>query len=253
MQIANCSAVVTGAASGLGAATARLLAEAGVRVALFDLNAAEGGQLARELGGVFAQVDVADEASVNAGLDMAARAQGEARILVNCAGVIDAAKTTSKGMPHPLPVFERIIRINLIGTFNCIRLAATRMAALHPLDGGERGVIVSTASVAAYDGQMGQAAYAASKSAVAGMTLPIARDLARVGIRVMAIAPGIFETAMVAGLPSEVQSSLHASVPFPPRLGAPAEYAALVKHICENSYLNGEVIRLDGAIRMPPR
>lgn len=252
MNINNCAAVVTGGASGLGEASARALADAGAKVAIFDMNAERGELVANEIDGVFAQVDVSDENSVINGLDLAAAKHDDARILVNCAGIAIGQKTTSKGEAHSLNDFQRVISINLIGTFNCIRLAATRMAALDLID-GERGVIVNTASVAAFDGQVGQAAYSASKGGVAGMTLPIARDLSRDAIRIMTIAPGIFKTPMMAGMPEEVQESLGASVPFPSRLGEPAEYAALVKHICENQYLNGETIRLDGAIRMQPR
>lgn len=252
MNLNGVAAVITGGASGLGEATARVLANAGAKVALFDLNEERGRKVAAELGGVFAKVNVADEASVLHGLDAAAGAHGEARVLVNCAGIAYAAKTTSRGTPHGLAEFEKVIRVNLVGTFNCIRLAATRMAALEPL-GEERGVIVNTASVAAFDGQVGQAAYSASKGGVVGMTLPIARDLSRDGIRVITIAPGIFHTPMLDELPEEVQKSLGASVPFPQRLGNPAEFGGLVRHICENGYLNGEVIRLDAAIRMPPK
>ena len=252
MNLNGVAAVITGGASGLGEATARVLANAGAKVALFDLNEERGRKVSAELGGVFAKVNVADEASVLHGLDAAVAAHGEARVLVNCAGIAYAAKTTSRGTPHGLAEFEKVIRVNLVGTFNCIRLAATRMAALEPL-GEERGVIVNTASVAAFDGQVGQAAYSASKGGVVGMTLPIARDLSRDGIRVITIAPGIFHTPMLDELPEEVQKSLGASVPFPQRLGNPAEFGGLVRHICENGYLNGEVIRLDAAIRMPPK
>jgi NAD(P)-dependent dehydrogenase (short-subunit alcohol dehydrogenase family) len=252
MDLNGVPAVVTGGASGLGEATARVLADAGAKVALFDLNEERGRRVAGELGGVFAPVNVADEASVVSGLDLAAGAHGEARILVNCAGIAFAAKTTSRGAPHGLAEFEKVIRVNLVGTFNCIRLAATRMAALEPV-GEERGVIVNTASVAAFDGQVGQAAYSASKGGVVAMTLPVARDLSRDRIRVVTIAPGIFHTPMLDELPEEVQKSLGASVPFPQRLGDPAEFGRLARHICENAYLNGEVIRLDAAIRMPPK
>ena len=252
MEIKGQAAVVTGGASGLGEATARVLAGAGAKVTLFDLNEERGRAVAGELDGLFAPVNVADEESVTRGLDAAAAAHGELRILVNCAGIAYARKTTSRGEAHGLREFEKVIRVNLIGTFNCIRLAATRMAALQPL-GEERGVIVNTASVAAFDGQVGQAAYAASKGGVAAMTLPIARDLSRDAIRVVTIAPGIFHTPMLNALPEDVQKSLGASVPFPQRLGDPAEYGGLVRHICENAYLNGEVIRLDAAIRMPPK
>ena len=253
MNISECAAVVTGAASGLGEATARGLAGSGARVALLDLDEQRGEQVARDIGGLFIQADVSSEKSVSQALDAASRAHAEARILVNCAGIIIARKTTNKGEAHMLADFQRVINVNLVGTFNCIRLAATRMLDLKQINGEERGVIVNTASIAAYDGQTGQAAYAASKGGVVGMTLPIARDLAKVNIRVVTLAPGIFKTPLMAGLPEQVQASLAASVPCPPRLGTPAEYAAMVRHICENAYLNGETIRLDGALRMAPK
>lgn len=248
------AAVVTGGASGLGAATARMLAQTGVRVTVFDRNVNEGTRIASEIGGIFADVDVTDQASVEAGFALARSAHGQERILVNCAGIAPVAKTTSRGEPHPMDLFEKVISVNLIGSFRCLSIASTGMASLEPVttDGG-RGVIVSTASVAAFDGQIGQAAYAASKAGVAGMTLPVARDLSKSGIRVMTIAPGIFETPMLLGLSQEVQDSLGQQVPFPSRLGKAAEYAQLVKTICENDMLNGETIRLDGAIRMAPR
>ncbi|MBT7951446.1 MAG: 3-hydroxyacyl-CoA dehydrogenase [Gammaproteobacteria bacterium] len=253
MDIKDCAAVVTGGASGLGEACARKLAAKGAKVTIFDLNAERGELVAKDINGVFAQVNVTEEDSVNQGLDTASAAYGEARILVNCAGIAIGQKTTSKGAAHVLADFERVIKINLIGSFNCIRLTATRMAALELINAEERGVIVSTASVAAYDGQVGQAAYAASKGGIVGMTLPIARDLSRDAIRVMTIAPGIFQTPLMDNLPQEVQDSLAVSVPNPARLGDPAEFAALVQHICENAYLNGETIRLDGSIRMAPK
>lgn len=253
MNISDCAAVVTGGASGLGEATARRLAKSGARVTLFDLNEEQGEQVAKDIGGLFVKVNVTDEGSVITGLDTSEKAHGGTRILVNCAGIAIGQKTTSKGTPHVLEDFQRVININLIGTFNCIRLAATRMVAQDLVNEEERGVIINTASVAAFDGQIGQAAYAASKGGVAGMTLPIARDLSRNGIRVVSIAPGIFKTPMMAGMPQQVQDSLAASVPFPARLGDPDEYAAMVQHICENAYLNGETIRLDGAIRMAPK
>jgi NAD(P)-dependent dehydrogenase (short-subunit alcohol dehydrogenase family) len=248
------AAVVTGGASGLGAATARMLAAEGVKVTLFDRNGEQGAQVAKEIGGVFADVDVTDQASVEAGFDAARAAHGQERILVNCAGIAPVGKTTSRGEPHPMDMFEKVISVNLIGSFRCIALASTGMSSLDPVtaDGG-RGVVVSTASVAAFDGQIGQVAYAASKAGVAGMTLPVARDLSKLGIRVMTIAPGIFETPMLLGLSQEVQDSLGQQVPFPSRLGRATEYAQLVKSICENDMLNGETIRLDGAIRMTPR
>jgi len=248
------AAVVTGGASGLGAATARMLATEGVKVTLFDRNVSQGEAVAAEFGGVFADVDVTSQESVEAGFEKARAAYGQERILVNCAGIAPVAKTTSRGEPHPMDMFEKVVAVNLIGSFRCLSIAATGMAAVDPVtaDGG-RGVIVSTASVAAFDGQIGQVAYAASKAGVAGMTLPVARDLSRSGIRVMTIAPGIFETPMLLGLSQDVQDSLGQQVPFPSRLGRATEYAQLVKAICENDMLNGETIRLDGAIRMAPR
>jgi NAD(P)-dependent dehydrogenase (short-subunit alcohol dehydrogenase family) len=253
LDITGCAAIVTGGASGLGEAAARTLARAGAKVAVFDLNVERGDQIATEINGAFAEVNVADETSVKDGLNKAAAVHGEARILVNCAGIVIGCKTAGNGEPHPLKDFERVIRINLIGTFNCIRLAAARMMVLDPVNDEERGVIVNTGSIASLEGQIGQAAYAASKGGIAAMTLPIARDLSRYGIRVMTIAPGAFRTPMMMSLPQEVQDSLGAIVPFPARLGKPSEYAALVQHICENAMLNGETIRLDGAVRMPPK
>ena len=248
------AAVVTGGASGLGAATARALAAHGVRVALFDLSEEAGEALAAEIGGLFVKVDVTDEASVVAGFEAARAKHGQERILVNCAGIAPAAKTTSKGKPHPLDMFESVVAVNLVGTFRCVAHAATGMAELDPRgEDGERGVIVMTASVAAFDGQIGQAAYAASKGGIASLTLPVARDLSKLGVRVMTIAPGIFETPMLTGLPQEVQDSLGTQVPFPSRLGKGEEYARLALHICVNTMLNGETIRLDGAIRMAPK
>jgi NAD(P)-dependent dehydrogenase (short-subunit alcohol dehydrogenase family) len=248
------SAVVTGGASGLGAATARALASKGVRVALFDLDRARGEAVAAEIGAVFCEVDVTRDESVAAGFAAARAANGQERILVNCAGIAPAARTLSRNGPHSTALFEKVVLVNLGGTFRCLTQAAAGMAGLEPVTAsGERGVIVSTASVAAFDGQIGQAAYAASKGGVAALTLPVARDLSPNGIRVMTIAPGIFETPMLAALPADVQESLGRQVPFPSRLGRPEEYAALVAHICENEMLNGETIRLDGAIRMAPR
>ncbi|MEV5843569.1 3-hydroxyacyl-CoA dehydrogenase [Streptomyces sp. NPDC051985] len=255
MNIAGSVALVTGGASGLGLATARRLLGAGASVVLADLPSSDGKAVAAELGdrAVFAPTDVTSESDVRAALETGAEL-GELRIAVNCAGIGTAARTLSKQGPFPLPDFARTVQINLIGTFNVIRLAAERMAAQEPAEGGEeRGVIVNTASVAAYDGQIGQAAYSASKGGVVGLTLPVARDLASHRIRVMTIAPGLFETPMLAGLPEDAKASLGAQVPHPSRLGHPAEYAALVQHIAENPMLNGEVIRLDGAIRMAPR
>lgn len=253
MIIKGTAAIVTGGASGLGAATARRLAANGAKVTIFDLNVEQGEKMAAEIGGLFARVDVTDEASVNAGLDKAAKAHGRARILINCAGIAIGEKTVSKGQPHALSSFSKVVTINLIGTFNCIRLAAAHMTGLEATANGERGVIVNTASVAAFEGQIGQVAYAASKGGVAAMTLPIARDLSRDGIRVCTIAPGLFLTPMLEGLPEDVQKSLAVSVPFPSRLGRPDEYAQLAQHICENEMLNGETIRLDGALRMAPK
>ncbi|HUD93293.1 3-hydroxyacyl-CoA dehydrogenase [Sphingobium sp.] len=253
MDIQGKSAIVTGGASGLGKATAQILADRGAKVAIFDLNEEAGRSAAAEIGGLYVAVDVANDASVAAGLDAAEQAHGVARILVNCAGVAPAVKTVGKeNAPHPLDTFTRTIQINLIGTFNLISKFAARAAAVEEQD-GERGVIVNTASVAAYDGQIGQAAYSASKGGVVGMTLPIARDLAQHRIRVMTIAPGIFLTPMMEAFPQHVQDALGAMVPHPSRLGKPAEYAQLVESIVRNPMLNGEVIRLDGAIRMAPR
>jgi NAD(P)-dependent dehydrogenase (short-subunit alcohol dehydrogenase family) len=255
MLIRDSVFIITGGASGLGAGTARLLVAHGARVVLADLNDAAGNALAAELGANarFITTNVSDEASARACVDAAVAAFGSLHGLVNCAGIAPAEKVLGRNGPHSLEVFSRTVSVNLIGSFNMIRLAAEAMSKGEANAAGERGVIVSTASVAAYDGQIGQAAYAASKGGVVGMTLPIARELARFGIRVMTIAPGIFETPMLLGMPQEVQDALGKMVPFPSRLGKPAEYAALVKHIVENEMLNGEVIRLDGAIRMAPK
>ena len=249
MQIEDNVFLITGGASGLGAATARMIVAAGGKVLLADVQAEAGQALAAELGGAFVQTDVTSEADGIRAVE-AAVALGTLRGLINCAGIAPAAKTVGKEGAHSLELFQRTININLVGTFNMARLAAEAMAKNAALDTGERGVIINTASVAAFDGQMGQAAYASSKAAVAGLTLPMARDLARNGIRVMAIAPGIFETPMLMGMPAEVRDALGAMVPFPPRLGKPDEYAHLAKAIIENTMLNGETIRLDGAIRM---
>lgn len=253
MNLNDKTVLITGAASGLGAGTARMVAQAGGFPLMLDLNAEVGEALAGELGGLFVRADVASEADVQAALHAGLERFGALHGAVSCAGIAPAATTAGKRGPHPLDVFERTVRVNLIGTFNVIRLAAQAMLDNEPGDLGERGVIVNTASVAAYDGQIGQAAYAASKGGVVGMTLPIARDLARSGIRVVTVAPGIFETPMLQGLPQEAQDSLGQQVPFPSRLGRADEYAALVRHIFENQMLNGETIRLDGAIRMAPR
>lgn len=253
MQIRDSVFIVTGGASGLGAAAVRHLVQQGGKVVIADMNAAAGNALAGELGTRFVSTNVADEASAQACVAAALVAHGSVHGLVNCAGVVVGEKTVGKEGAHALASFRRVIDVNLIGTFNMIRLAAEVFVRNEPNADGERGVIVNTASIAAFDGQIGQAAYAASKAGIAGMTLPIARDLARNGIRVMTIAPGIFETPMMAGMPPEVQEALGKGVPFPSRLGRPAEFAGLVAHIIENAYMNGEVIRLDGAIRMPPK
>ena len=247
------AALVTGAASGLGAVTARHLAQAGAKVALLDVNVEGAGALAKEIGGIAIACDVTDADGAAAAVAQAKQQHGPASILVNCAGVGPAKRIVGRDGPMPLADFERVIRINLIGTFNMLRLAAADMTPLAPGEDGERGVIISTASVAAFEGQIGQAAYASSKGGVAALTLPAARELAQFGIRVLAIAPGIFGTPMLRALPDEVQESLGASVPFPKRLGVPEEFAALVMHCIANRYLNGEVIRLDGALRMAPR
>ncbi|EON12533.1 MULTISPECIES: SDR family NAD(P)-dependent oxidoreductase [Pandoraea] len=252
MEIQGNVFLITGGASGLGAAAARWLAGLGAKVVLADVNVDEGEALAEKLGGKFVKCDVTREDDGKAAV-AAASALGTLRGLVNCAGIAIGGKTVGRDGPHPLDTFSRVIQINLIGTFNMIRLAATAMSQSEPNGEGERGVIVNTASVAAFDGQMGQAAYAASKGGVASLTLPVARDLSRSGIRVMTIAPGIFETPMMLAMPAEVQASLGQMVPFPPRLGKPAEYAMLVEQIVRNPMLNGEVIRLDGAIRMQPK
>lgn len=253
MNLDQIPVIVTGGASGLGGATATLLAGSGARVTILDVNAEAGRKAASAFGGHFVAADVTDEDSVARALDSAENAHGVTRILVNCAGVAPAIKTVSKeGKPHPLDAFRKAVGINLIGTFNVIAQFAARLSAADPI-GEERGVIVNTASVAAYDGQMGQAAYAASKGGVVGMTLPVARDLAQHRIRVVTIAPGIFLTPMLMGLPQAAQDSLGQQVPHPSRLGRPEEYAMLVESIIINPMLNGEVIRLDGAIRMAPR
>ena len=252
MQIAGKVFLVTGAGSGLGAETAKALVAAGGKVVLADLNREAGEKLAAELGAAarFVATDVADEGSAQNAVDTALMVFGGLHGLVNCAGVAPAEKVVGRDGPHRLESFTKVIQINLIGSFNMIRLAAAAMMKGEPDAGGERGVIVSTASVAAFEGQLGQAAYAASKGGIVALTLPVARELAKSGIRVLTIAPGIMETPMLLGMPAEVQDSLGKMVPFPSRMGKPAEFAALVRHICENSYLNGEVIRLDGAIRM---
>lgn len=253
MDIEGIAAIVTGGASGLGNATARMLAAKGAKVTILDLDETAGKAAANEIDGLFLHANVSDDSSVAAALEAAEAAQGVARILVNCAGIAPAARTVGKeNIPHPLDLFARVVSINLVGTFNLISKFAARSLAAEDI-AGERAVIVNTASVAAYDGQVGQAAYSASKSGIVGMTLPIARDLAQHKIRVMTIAPGIFRTPMVASFPEHVQNALGAQVPHPSRLGQPEEYAQLVQSIVENKMLNGEVIRLDGAIRMAPR
>ena len=259
MELSGCSAVVTGGASGLGEATARALAAHGVKVAIFDMNEAKGEAVAADIGGVFCHVNVTSDESVDAGFAKARAAIGQERILINCAGTGNAAKTASRSretgeIKHfPLDAFNMIIQINLVGTFRCIAKSAAGMLTLPPLEDGERGAIVNTASVAAEDGQMGQAAYSASKGGVVGMTLPIARDLMSEGIRVNTILPGIFNTPLMNNAPENVKMALAASVPFPKRLGNPHEYASLAVEMCRNSYFNGEDVRIDGAIRMAPR
>jgi len=251
MKLDSVSAIVTGGASGLGRATATKLAAGGAKVVIVDLPNSDGEAVAKEIGGAFAPGDVTSETDLAAAV-AAAKALGPLRVLVNCAGIGTAIRTVTKSGPHPLDFFQKVIEVNLIGTFNAIRLAAAEMVTTDEVD-GERGVIVNTASAAAYDGQIGQAAYSASKGGIVGMTLPIARDLASLKVRVMTIAPGLFETPLLGMLPQEARDALGAQVPHPARLGQPPEFAALVAHIVENPMLNGEVIRLDGAIRMAPR
>jgi NAD(P)-dependent dehydrogenase (short-subunit alcohol dehydrogenase family) len=253
MNFEGCAALVTGGGSGLGAGTARALAKLGVSVAVLDVNQDGAAALAKEIGGTAVHCDVADAESAEAAVAAARSAQGPARILVNCAGVGTPGKAIGRDGPMPLEDFKRVIGINLVGTFNLIRLAVADMQSLDPMEDGERGVVINTASVAAYDGQIGQPAYAASKGGIVALTLPLAREFASSGVRVTTIAPGIFATPMLDGLPDEVKESLAQSVPFPKRLGEPSDYAALALHIIENQMLNGEVIRLDGAIRMAPR
>jgi NAD(P)-dependent dehydrogenase (short-subunit alcohol dehydrogenase family) len=253
MQIKDMAALVTGGGSGLGAATAAHLAALGAKVAVVDINWEAAEARAAAIGGIGIACDVTDATSGEAAFAAARAAHGPLRILVNCAGIGVAGRIVGRDGPLKLEAFERVIRVNLIGSFNMLRLAATEMSDLPPLEEDERGVIVNTASIAAFEGQIGQAAYAASKGGVASMTLPAARELARVGVRVVTIAPGLFQTPMVDGLPPEIQASLGAGIPYPSRLGRPAEFADLVAHIVHNRFLNGEVIRLDGAFRMPPR
>ncbi|UST98215.1 MULTISPECIES: SDR family NAD(P)-dependent oxidoreductase [Pseudomonas] len=250
MQIENKVFIVTGGASGLGAASAELLVSAGAKVMLVDMNAEAVAAQAQRLGAQSVVADISNEAAAEAAVQATIAAFGSVNGLINCAGIVRGEKILGKNGPHALSSFAQVINVNLIGSFNMLRLAAAAIAESEANADGERGVIINTASVAAFDGQIGQAAYSASKGAIASLTLPAARELARFGIRVMTIAPGIFETPMMAGMTPEVRDSLAAGVPFPPRLGKPAEYAALVRHIIENSMLNGEVIRLDGALRM---
>jgi NAD(P)-dependent dehydrogenase (short-subunit alcohol dehydrogenase family) len=253
MDISGSGALVVGGASGLGEATSRRLAEQGANLVIADINAEQGQKVAEELGARFVGVDVREEEQVQAAVDAAAQADGGLRIAITCAGTGWAQKTANSKGPHPLQPFEIIIAINLIGTFNVLRLAAAKMIPNEPNADGERGVLVNTASVAAFDGQIGQVAYSASKGGVVGMTLPVARDLAQYGIRVNTIAPGLFDTQLLAALPEEARESLGKTIPFPPRLGRPSEYALLAEQIIVNPMLNGETIRLDGAIRMAPR
>jgi NAD(P)-dependent dehydrogenase (short-subunit alcohol dehydrogenase family) len=253
MQIKGLAAVVTGGGSGLGAATAAHLASLGAKVAVVDINQAAAEAQAAKIGGIGVACDVSEAASGEAAFAAARAAHGPVRILVNCAGIGTAGRIVGRDGPLNLEAFEQVIRVNLIGTFNMLRLAAAEMSGADPLEEAERGVIVNTASIAAFEGQVGQSAYAASKGGIVGITLPAARELARAGVRVVTIAPGLFHTPMVDGLPPEVQASLGASVPFPTRFGRPSEYAELVEHIVRNRFLNGEVIRLDGALRMPAR
>src|SRR6266516_3941160 len=255
MDLANKGVLVSGGASGLGAACARLLSQCGAKVVIADLNSETGNALARELGDstLFVQANVVEEESVQAAVQAAVDSFGGLYVVINCAGIGPAEKVVGKNGPASLATFAKVIQVNLIGTFNVIRLAASVMTENSPNEGGGRGVIINTASAAAFEGQIGQAAYSASKGGIVSMTLPIARELARYGIRVMTIAPGLFDTPLLGGLPEQFRLSLGQQVPFPPRLGRPDEYAALAKHIIENEMLNGEVIRLDGGVRMQPR
>lgn len=253
MKLEGAGAIVTGSASGLGRAVAGMLAEAGAKVVVFDLNAEAASKAASEIGGIAVAGDVANEEDADRAVDAAVETAGDLRILVNCAGIGTAGRVVGREGPQPLGEFEKVIRVNLIGTFNMLRVAAARMSLQEPLEDNERGIIVNTASVAAFDGQIGQAAYSASKGGIVSMALPIARELARFGVRVNTIAPGIFLTPLLQGMPEEIQQSLGASIPYPSRLGKPEEFANLVRFAIENPYLNGEVIRLDGAIRMAPK
>jgi len=253
MNVKGQAAIVTGGASGLGGATASALAAAGAKVAIFDLQDELGNAKAKEIGGLYVKTNVSDAANTEASVKTVVEKLGAPRVVVNCAGIGRAARTISKSGPHDLAMFSQVIQVNLIGTFNVIRLASWAMSQAEPMDDGERGVIINTASVAAFDGQIGQAAYSASKGGIVGMTLPIARDLSKLKIRVVTIAPGLFNTPLIGNLSEEQIQSLGAQVPHPSRLGNPEEYAALATHIVENPMLNGETIRLDGAIRMAPR
>ncbi|HEX5150396.1 MAG TPA: SDR family NAD(P)-dependent oxidoreductase [Parafilimonas sp.] len=253
MELENIPVLVTGGASGLGAAAATALADAGAKVAVLDLNIDLAEKVAAAIGGIAIECDVSDEASAKAAIEKAAMQHGMARVLVNCAGIGGASRIVGKEGPMPLENFEKIIKVNLVGSFNMMRLAAAAMSIAAPLANGERGIIISTASVAAYEGQIGQAAYAASKGGIVSLTLPAAREFAQFGIRVNAIAPGLFETPLLQGLSDEAKASLSAAILFPKRLGIAEEYAKLVMHIIENEYLNGETIRLDGALRMQPK
>jgi len=253
MKLAGAAAIVTGGGSGLGKATAEAFAAKGARVAVLDRNAGAAEAVAKAIGGLALAADVADSASAESALAHATAAHGPARILINCAGIGVAKRVVGRDGPQPLAGFEAVIRVNLVGAFNMLRLFAAAASKLEPLEGGERGIVVNTASVAAFEGQIGQAAYSASKGGVVAMTLPIARELAQFGVRVNSIAPGLFLTPMLLGLPQEAQDSLGRSVPFPARFGDPAEFAALAAHIVENAYLNGETIRIDGALRLAPR
>jgi NAD(P)-dependent dehydrogenase (short-subunit alcohol dehydrogenase family) len=254
MELRNTPVVITGGGSGLGAATARELAQNGAKVALFDRNLAGAEAIAKEIKGIAIECDVTNEDSVKSALATAAKAHGEARIVVNCAGILGAGRILGREAPMPLSFFEQVLRVNVAGSFNVLRLAADAMAKLSEMgDAKERGIIINTASIAAYEGQIGQAAYAASKGAIVSLTLPAAREFARIGVRVNAIAPGPVDTPMVAGMPDDVRASLEATIPFPSRLVKPQEYAALVKHLVENVAINGEVVRIDGALRMGPK
>lgn len=253
MKVDGQAAIVTGGGSGLGAGTARALAAAGAKVAVLDINEEQAKAVADEIGGIALGCDVASASAAEAAVAAASDAHGDARILVNCAGIATASRIVGREAPHDLEMFSRVINVNLVGSFNLMRLVAARASLLEPMEDNERGVVISTASVAAFDGQIGQAAYSASKGGIYALTLPAARELARFGIRVMTIAPGIFGTPMLMGMPQEVQDSLAASIPYPSRLGTPEDFASLVMHIVDNTMLNGETIRLDGAIRLAPK